>query len=252
MIYLDEDRTVRVGPEAPATSRTSNGYLAETQYLYREEIFNAILGGGYYRLNQATETEDLRTRARTEHGNAYLYARILSPVSATWTLGLSGDIFDRDAFLKKRSQVNPKVGLLWNIGEKTVFRAAWFMTFNRSSSFNQTLEPTQVAGFNQFFDDPIGTKTERWGVGIDHRFSPVLTGGGEISQRHLEDTRAPPLDIESRWEESLYRAYLQLTPHPRWAAAIEYSRENFDNLESFGALSTELKLSLLVFRILLP
>ena len=185
-IYLDEDGTIRVSPDEPATSTTSNGYLAETQYLYREEIFNAILGGGYYRLNQAFETEGLRTRERTEHGNAYLYARILFPASVTWTLGLSGDIFDSDTFPKKRSRVNPKFGLLWNIGGKTVFRAAWFTTFNRSSFFNQTLEPTQVAGFNQLFDDLTGTKSKRWGVGIDHRFSPVLTGGVEISQRYLK------------------------------------------------------------------
>ncbi len=68
--------------------------------------------------------------------------------------------------------------------------------FKRSALFNQTLEPTQVAGFNQLFDDPTGTKSERWGVGIDHRFSPVLTGGVEISQRNLRFPVTGPLNID--------------------------------------------------------
>jgi hypothetical protein len=50
---------------------------------------------------------------------------------------------------------------------------------------------------------------------------------------------AGPENIEDRWKESLYRAYLQLTPHPRWAVEIEYSREKFNNFASFGPLDTD-------------
>jgi hypothetical protein len=233
-IYVDEDGTIRLLPGDPATFITSKGHLAEMQYLFREETFNAILGGGFYRLNQTFETDNSRIREKTEHANAYIYARQQFPSSVTWTLGLSGDIFDSDPFTKKRTPVNPKVGMLWNFVGESVFRAAWFRAFKRSTLFNQTIEPTQVAGFNQFFDDFTETKSERWGVGIDHRFSSFLTGGVEVSQRHL---KVPP--VEDRWKESLYRAYLQLTPHSRWAVEIEYSREKFDNSESAGPLDTD-------------
>ena len=129
--------------------------------------------------------------------------------------------------------------MLWNISGTTVFRAAWFSTVKRSALFNQTLEPTQVAGFNQLFDDPTRAKSERWGVGIDHRFSPVFTGGVEISQRNIRFPVTGPGNINQHWEESLYRAYLQMTPHPRWAVEVEYSRENFNNFKSFGPFDTD-------------
>jgi hypothetical protein len=152
---------------------------------------------------------------------------------------MSGDIFDSDVFANKARRVYPKLGMLWNFGTGTVVRAAWFKTLKRSAVFNQTIEPTQVAGFNQFFDDFNGTRAERWGVGVDQRFSRVLTGGVEISRRRLNIPVAGPPDQENRWQESLYRAYLQLTPHPRWALEVEYSREKFDNFEPRGPRDTD-------------
>jgi hypothetical protein len=152
---------------------------------------------------------------------------------------VSGDFFNSDSFNKRRTRANQKIGMLWNILDGTVLRAAWFQTLKRSALFPQTLEPTQVAGFNQFFDDFSGTKTERWGVGIDQRFSPILTGGVEISRRHLAIPVGGGENIEDHWKEALYRAYLQLTPHPRWALEIEYSREKFDNEESVGPRDTD-------------
>ena len=83
LLYLDEDSRFRVSPLAPVTFRPSNGYLAETQYLFREETFNAILGGGYYMLNQNFEEAGSRPRERTKHGNAYLYARQQLPSGST-------------------------------------------------------------------------------------------------------------------------------------------------------------------------
>ena len=51
---------------------------------------------------------------------------------------------------------------------------------------------------------------------------------------------AGPVNIDQRWGESLYRAYLQMTPHSqRWAIEIEYSKEKFNNFESFGPRDTE-------------
>ena len=229
----------RVLSLAPVTFRPSNGYLAETQYLFREETFDAILGGGYYMLNQNFEEAGSRPRERTKHGNAYLYVRQQFPSSVNWTLGLTGDFFDSAARTRTGKHANPKLGMLWNISGTTVFRAAWFSTVKRSALFNQTLEPTQVAGFNQLFDDPTRAKSERWGVGIDHRFSPVFTGGVEISQRNIRFPVTGPGNINQHWEESLYRAYLQMTPHPRWAVEVEYSRENFNNFKSFGPFDTD-------------
>lgn len=159
----------------------------------------------------------------------------------SWTLGVSVDAFEREAVPVDPEEVptietihatNPKFGVLWTITPDTVFRAAIFKTFKRSLLANQTLEPTQVAGFNQFFDDPDRTESVRWGAGLDHRFSFALTGGAEVSKRDLDR----PTDD---WKESLYRVYLHWTPHPYWAATIEYFKEDFDNLEPSRPFDTE-------------
>jgi TonB dependent receptor len=95
---------------------------------------------------------------------------------------------------------------------------------------DQTIEPTQVGGFNQFFDDPNGTESWRYGIGIDHKFSALLYGGAEFSKRNLE---VPFLNPSTRqigradWEEDLGRAYLYWTPHPWLALSTEYQYERF-------------------------
>ena len=51
---------------------------------------------------------------------------------------------------------------------------------------DQTIEPTQVAGFNQFFDDAEGTDTWRYGIAVDQKFSAHVYAGTEFSKRDLK------------------------------------------------------------------
>jgi outer membrane receptor protein involved in Fe transport len=155
-----------------------------------------------------------------------------------WTLGVSVDWVDIDDFSEPFSSVNPKFGVLWNVTPNTVLRVGVFKTLRRFPSANQTIEPTQVAGFNQFFDDLDATESVRYGAGIDHRFSSSLSGGIEVSKRDLEIPvagQSTTLDFK----ESLYRAYLNWTPQPRWVATLEYFKEDFDDLEPRGLFDTE-------------
>ncbi len=43
---------------------------------------------------------------------------------------------------------------------------------------NRSIEPTEVAGFNQFFDDLPGTEARRYGAGLDVRLGEALYAGG--------------------------------------------------------------------------
>ena len=83
------------------------------------------------------------------------------------------------------NQFNPKFGLVWNPFPSTTVRAAVFRVLKRTLITDQTLEPTQVAGFNQFFDDINATKSWRYGVAIDQKFSLNVYGGVEFSKRDL-------------------------------------------------------------------
>src|SRR4030067_929905 len=68
----------------------------------------------------------------------------------------------------------------------TPVRAALSRPLKRALVNGQTLEPTQVAGFNQFFDDAEGTRSWRYGAAVDHAFSGNLFGGAEYSRRKLD------------------------------------------------------------------
>jgi hypothetical protein len=100
----------------------------------------------------------------------------------------------------------------------------------------QTIEPTQVAGFNQLFDDPTGARAQRWGVAIDQKVpnpffkSDTLLLGAEWSQRQLSvpitfaSGGAVPTVVEPGWKERYGRAYLSWLLSERLAfnAAINY------------------------------
>ena len=88
------------------------------------------------------------------------------------TLGVSGDFFHEEEGIGHRDQANPKGGITWNpsFSPGTTFRAAGFRALKRTLVNQQTLEPTQVAGFNQFYDDPSGTSSWRYGAAIDQKF----------------------------------------------------------------------------------
>jgi hypothetical protein len=93
-------------------------------------------------------------------------------------------------------------------------RVAAFRYLKRPFAANQTIEPTQVAGFNQFFDDVDGTDAWRFGVALDHRFSERIFAGLEASYRALEvpirnSTDGALTGFEDQ-SEQLYRGYLSV------------------------------------------
>ena len=161
---------------------------------------------------------------RREDIHAYAYVPISLGSTATLTLGASYDSFHTVEL--DTHPVNPKFGFVWNILPSTTLRAAAFRVLKRFFVTNQTLEPTQLAGFNQFFDDVDGTDSTRYGFGLDQRFSRALYGGLELSWRDLSRTYTE--GIEEGQDERAYRGYLHWAPHPRVALAGEYQFEAFE------------------------
>jgi outer membrane receptor protein involved in Fe transport len=155
-----------------------------------------------------------------------------------WTIGLSVDSFSSP--IVNQNKINPKIGLNWHILPSTTLRAAWFRTVKRPFASNQTIEPTQVSGFNQFFDDIDGTKMERYGFAFDQRLSSALFGGLEVSWRDLEtpifnETTSTTLFEDQK--EQLHRAYLYWTPMDSLALNVEYFVEDIEKIRG-GAKET--------------
>jgi len=225
-----------------------DSFNGELQWLFRSERFNIVTGAGHFYITQKdtnytefppffASTEIIRSHIN--HINLYLYSQINYPKNVTFTIGGSGDFYHGG--IVDQSQFNPKFGVTWNPFPVTTLRAAIFRVFKRTLITNQTLEPTQVAGFNQFFDDGDATKSWCYGAAVDQKFSKNLYGGVEYSGRNLDvpfpfsSGLGPTEILEVDWKEQIVRAYLYWTPHPWFGLSAEYQYERFDREKEFVA-----------------
>jgi tetratricopeptide (TPR) repeat protein len=232
--------------------RDEAGVIAEFQHLFRLKYVNFIAGVGHVFVDrdEARMTTPMPPLPSTtmvdntdiRHTNVYVYTLINYPHYIIWTLGGSADFFE--GVTVDTEQFNPKFGVTWHPFPATTVRAAVFRVLKRTLISDQTLEPTQVAGFNQFFDDGGGTESWRYGLAVDQKFSASLYGGVEFSKRDLRvpfvfDSVPPASPVSevrrADWEEYLLRTYLYWTPHPWLATRAEFQYEKFDRDEEFVA-----------------
>ncbi len=164
------------------------------------------------------------TPTSPEYYNAYTYLGWRVAPGAQLITALSWDRSESLALSKDR--FNPKVGLVWNVTETTTLRAAVVEGTKRPFAAAQTLEPTQVAGFNQIFDDISGTQAKRFGVAVDQRFGERWFAGLEASGRNLE---VPVTNVDGtlarmeRRDEQLYRGFVSGLVTRQVGLSVEYS-----------------------------
>jgi len=245
-------------------------YTGELQHIYRSKYINTVAGVGYFKINQDLgfsenvtwpgevppvvlfESTDSISLDIT-HTNVYLYAYIKPVPTLTITAGASGDFFkadedNRDDRDQEKNQFNPKLGVTWDLPTGTTLRGAAFRTLKRTLVTDQTLEPTQVAGFNQFFDDFNATEAWVYGAAVDQKFSKSLFGGAEYFYR---DMQVPYLTQpegstsfvfqNADWKEHIGRLYLNWAPHPWLALRGGYVYEKFDRDDQWSAGIREVK-----------
>ena len=238
--------------------RHDKGHQIEGQYILEQPRYNLTAGLGYSDIDTREERSALifnffdqlpplppgfpppppnpidasapPVDSETEHTRAYLYSNINVTDAVTATLGGAYNDYDEDTL--EESGFYPKAGIQWQVNEDLRLRAAAFKTLKPPVVNNRTIEPTQIAGFNQFFDDINATKSTRYGAGLDWSLNQALTLGGEMTWRDLDE----PVFVEDEGthfedrDEQLHRAYLYWAPAPSWAvsAAIEYDRYKAD------------------------
>jgi hypothetical protein len=249
-----------------------DGYSGELSHLFRSQYVNTVAGGGYFKIEQDQILNNMatypgnpnfgippitffddttKTEADIDHVNLYLYSYIKPLKNLTITVGASGDFYEFDEEESNENdqdvnQFNPKIGIVWNPVTNTTLRGAVFRTLKRTLMTDQTLEPTQVAGFNQFYDDFNATETWVYGVGVDQKFSQSIYGGAEFSKRDLEVPwfAARPQGVQlnhADWKEYLARAYFYWAPHKWFALKAEYRYEKFERDPEFGFNIKEVK-----------
>ncbi|GGO83315.1 hypothetical protein GCM10011348_26790 [Marinobacterium nitratireducens] len=225
--------------------RDRDGFTVELQHLARSERLDVVSGFRYLDLDSERRQvlfveipffPDLipvpvpDQRESLVNKALYTYANFGVLDDLTLIAGLGLESFRRGQQID-REQVSPKLGVIWEPLDDTVVRASGFRVLNPTTLFRETIEPTQVAGFNQFFDDIEGSDAWRYGIAVDQKIGSSLFAGAEYAERRLDapvigvaEDKAPFYDLN----EDFARAYLYWTPHDRWALSAQYQYERFD------------------------
>ncbi|MEQ1485107.1 FecR domain-containing protein [Methyloglobulus sp.] len=258
-IYSDRKELVNVtsttfsGTGINDTVDYRKGFELESQFLHDGQDLDVVLGLGAYNVNSQTNfttkniitdsflcsiikgkpapcIDELNTPGKkitTESYTLYNYNNLTFPQNVHWTFGFSYELFkgiDNSINLGNRSnygqRVNPKAGLQWFINDNIRFRGVYLSTIKRQLIFDQTIEPTQVAGFNQFYDDFNGSQTILKGVGLDANFGSTIFSGLEVTERNINLPDRKAL-------ESQIRAYFNWTPLESWAFSVENQYERY-------------------------
>ncbi len=236
-------RTVNFTPDSSLLTKTeAEAYSGELQYLNRFARGQVVIG--VTRITEddrfPVEQSDLRIRA----SNLYTYSQ-WRPTQRDLTLHLG---FAAESFYLKnyffthaieRDRISPKLGLVWSPVVGTTLRTAAFSNVRRPLIRSQTIEPTQIAGFNQFFTgfeqifgDQEGIISERVGLALDQQLSGTAFMGVELAGRRLY---VPSLNLErdTKWRESTAHLYVykNMVPVidgltlPGWQAAVSLEGE---------------------------
>ena len=219
----------------------------ELQYIQYLDDFNITIGGGSLDEDLAISSElwelltvifpvppnytEPNTRPPNndeidpQFDNFYLYSHLALATRIDLTLGAAYERFTNTRVETDRWA--PKLGLAWEPQSNLTLRAAYLEKIARPINMERTIEPTQVAGFNQLIDDIEGSEIKQFSVGIDVKASNVLRVGGEFTRRDLQVPWNFGEGYEGR-DEKHPMVYLYLTATDRLGIHLSYEMEDFE------------------------
>lgn len=179
-----------------------DGELYEAQYQHRMPSYNIVVGAGYSSTDTFFQVGFDWTPLLTvpcldpdfpcvavrdvpvRQVNSYVYVNLLLAKWIDLTLGASYDEYkDRPV---KVDGVHPKLGVQFSIGSGISMRFAYFEALKRQLVVDQTVEPTQIMGFNQLYDDVNGSETRTMSAALDYNWSSRLLLTSEWQQRRVD------------------------------------------------------------------
>jgi len=205
-LYLSHDRGVLVRHlekkvDSGFRRLETDSHHSELQHATGAGSTERVLGLSYSDQQTKSRCDDVVDTSRVEHAVAYGYLyptwHLRDGTRLDYTIGAGLDDLDLDG--AHRRLLSPKLGLTVERGRYRL-RGAVARTVRRTLATDRTLEPTQVAGFSQLYDDPAGTVSTLSGLGAGIRLGPAerspdrdLHLDAELVHRHL-DTPTRPAD----------------------------------------------------------
>jgi hypothetical protein len=117
--------------------------------------------------------------------------------------------------------------LIWEPQNNLTLRAAYLESIARPKRMERTIEPTQVAGFNQLIDDPEGSEIKHFGIGLDAKLRHNIWIGAEFNRRDLQIPLAYGAYRDSA-DEKRSTAYLYWTATDRLGLQFSYEKEDLE------------------------
>jgi tetratricopeptide (TPR) repeat protein len=263
-LYQDADIDTTVNEDIQSDDEL-DGYTSELQHIWRGGRWDLTSGLRYITYDHEQVVTGpvfipvppfvvIETIPRTfdvDDVTGYVYSHLELPAQVDVTLGVSassteGQVVDDD-------QVNPKMGITWRPFTGTTIRGAAFRTLQAAtfsrSDIQPYIEPTEVAGFNQFFAGSEGEDVWRYGVGIDQQITERVAAGAEWSRRDIE-TPVAAFETEDinkiKTDEFNGRAYLYWTPLWNVDLALrgeyQYDKQEADGTDFIvGTNNTEIR-----------
>lgn len=223
---------------AENTKEDVESRTAELQYISKQNDYDYIVGFGNYDYKNDINGSVVLTpgpvvvplsdidRSLT---NGYLYSSWNVTGNFNLALGVSHNAIEDPVYDTK--QFNPKFGIKWDVSADTLLRLAAFRTLKRPVKAEQTIEPTQVAGFNQFYDDPTAADAKNYGFALEHRVNNKLFTGIELTRRDLDvpyiDTGSGDRVYEDQIEYG-HQAYIYWALNNTTSISASYQYEEFD------------------------
>jgi len=266
-IYNSTEQTGEALDAALSATGTLAGPQLEAQYVRRQERSMWTAGVGAFEGSIKAESQGTSLEADDSFLNGYAYGKFRSGSALEFTVGAAveqaeapvGMLAPRDSYIGLSTVTyddtvfSPKLGMTASFRSGTTLRAAVFRRLNPALGRVQSLEPTQVAGFNQFFEDPAGTTAWNYGVGLDQTIGKNVFFGLAYQRRDLDVPEAscdqpdpfsgcafqPSTTIADKSATvDLASFYFNWTMGRQLAASIEYewSRNDFNttNVNPFG------------------
>ena len=240
----DENDEVRFAPDDEALdhSHVDTNQL-EIQLLARVGQLRVILGAGRtvrdgdVRTREITPEETVEfTPADVEFSASGIYGQVgFNPTrSIDFTLRMGWDDVDlHDERLAKdtgASGLTPGMAVAWLPVPGMTLRAAVARNIRAPYAAEQTLRPTQLAGFSQIYDEFEGVQTDQLDLGIEQSIGQNLTIGTNATWRRLtrklsgdENQDVKSSDVE----DDRLLAFAYWSPTDRLAFAIEPTFEHF-------------------------
>ncbi len=206
--FNDDD--VLPSPPFPTTDLrghfTDQGYQLETQLIHNAGRFDVLAGGAFYDVDVRQRTRSLSEDDFGERfGSGYVYGYARPFQGTDLVLGLAVEQFSSDG--DSYTKVSPKVGITQELPYGLTLRAARGRNIRRALLVETTLEPTEIAGFLQVYDDFNGQVSDRYSLGLDWRATDDLRFGIEGSTREIESVGTTPNGGDENLDESNVGAY---------------------------------------------